>query len=156
VPLLGVAGWGLFGGVAAAAIRGGGLDSSPRRGLLLAPLISLGTHALLAPPVLLALRLGLRVPLSATTHAWTVGLLGLLLCLPAWRLRPVLPLCFADIAVKVAGSTLFFATIYAMRLWPFALYCSSVPLPYLFLTLFRGKTGQASSDPAANVREKKR
>jgi hypothetical protein len=137
VPALGLLGWGIFGACASYVLSRCGAERSPPRALLAAPLAALATQAILAPLVCGALRLGLRVPLSESAWAVGVGGLGLALCPLAHRLRPLVEIRFADLDVKVAGSALFFASVYALRLWPFALYCSTVPLPYLFLTLGR-------------------
>jgi len=141
VPILGFAGWGFLGFAAVMTFEEAklkklaGFDSSPRirNSITRAPLLMvLLCHLLLAPCVFAAIYSDISIPLSFEGYSWGTFVMGLVIGLVGFRLGSHCPLKFFDFWLLIAGSSVFFASIYAFWLEPFVWSLATWP------TLFWG------------------
>lgn len=144
VPTLGYVGWGFLGFAAGFVFehpklkRLSGLGDTPRvtRSWVLAALpMVLICHLFLAPCVFASIEGGISIPLSLKAYSLGTLGLGVALGILGFKLGPQCPLRFRDFWLLIAGSMVFFASIYLFWLEPFVWSLATWPLLFWGLGL---------------------
>jgi hypothetical protein len=128
VPTLGYVGWGFLGFAAGFVFehprlkQWAGLSETPRllRSWFIAGLsMVLICHVFLAPCVFAAIESGFSIPLSLKSYSLVTLGLGIALGVLGFKVGHLCPFRFRDFWLLIAGSTVFFISIYIFWLEPF-------------------------------------
>lgn len=144
VPALGYIGWGFLGFSAAFIFEeprfNRWLGFNEQRGLssswLLAPPVMIFLcHLFLAPCVFSSIKASLTIPVSTEIYSYLTLALGILLGALGFRLGHKCPFRFRDFWLLIAGSIVFFTSIYVFWLEPFVWSLATWPLLFWGLGL---------------------